>query len=312
MGADDPLVSRSSPLTLNENGLKRRLEDSRREGGVALLTEEIKALVELGIADFSGARFGPDSKLSGRQLSENTHFNFRGASLQSTRFSSCDFRGADFRDADLTYTRFWNCNAAHADFSRINIDGQSLDLLSGASHVESPPLFSQRPLDIHSLTTCEDAEERYQRMFGEWNSYGPWERETQQGEGIIIKQNGVILGVLKLVVEESFLATKSVRYQDGTTIWKGGLYAFNNAFKDFLTINVSLRRLESLPSRASARIWPVVDLNEAIEAFQAAYKEKGEVGITLVRFLKEKSLFDRLSDWDRVLENSQNNIQFGS
>ncbi len=291
--------------------LLNRLKDSKQKGGRPLERRDIELLRRMGVTDFSGTTFWRKADLHGWSAKGGV-FMFRNTNLSQAQFGPGNLGRSDFSGADMTDVVFKHCSTSHANFSRIRIQGHTIDLESGAVQLPVDSLLDGPDNEPGKLVACMQAEERYARIFGaaefEWDAKEK-DKEKDKGNGIVIKHAGKVLGVVKLLVEQSFLATKTARDAKGDVIfWKGGIYALPRAFVTFLVNLVDLKRLQSAHKDSSAVPWPVVDLDEAIALYDKYPHRFGDkkIGRTLVRFINDPQLFRQIDAWDKTLEESNN------
>lgn len=279
-----------------------RLEIAR-SGGRGLEGSDIERLCKAGHSDLSRVEFFGNLKIHDVRIS-----SLQGANVRDARFIRCDLHDTSFNGVDLGRAKFWSSNVAGADFSSILIKGVAVDTLGGIITLPKTTRLQVAADIVGSVHACEDAEPRFSSIFfdGEYNHEG-----KHFGEGVVLKSQGVILGVLKLNKEGSLLATQTVKDQDGNVLlWRGGLYEVHHPHLVRLQMF-----LEKRDSAVGQKEWPSVDLDnftvassDALPVDSPDYGKVPSFKISFVRFLWDPAMYEELKGWKGILENSKNEI----
>jgi hypothetical protein len=177
-----------------------------------------------------------------------------------------------------------------------------IDLRNGAQYTsKGGKLARSGMVNTWSANTCPSADSRYGRIFDEPEEFDNWMR----GYGVVLKLGDETLGVVKMLNEQSFLATKTTCDQNGNVLlWKGGLYQLNPRLIEFLRKQWD-EQLSELREQQKTLEWPTIDLIK----FQK-YPNGTDVEVVpeLQRFLRKPELFSRIDWWHATISNSKQEL----
>lgn len=210
--------------------------------------------------------------------------------------------GISVADSKHSSTNFDSIDVSRLDFSTIRVQGQLLDLTHDALALSENEIWQLDNFSkIHS-GRCADCELLNKGILQEsevkiiQEGYSLREAKELFRRGVMLFQEGHPLGYMKLKGENTFLAVRTVRDDQGRAIfWKGMIYDLDERVVNFL-------KVASLPYKSDQGVWRRADMEAVAETFPFNGGSPKLFGRNNLRFLRDPDMYQMLSELTSGIE----------